>query len=285
MNNQEQVDYWNGEIGQYWAKQDKIMARLLQPIAQALLDHAEFNDCRHVLDVGCGGGSQTRLLAERLGAGSKITGIDISEPLLEVARTNTSKSVVNMDYLLGDASEYEFPTAQFDGIFSRFGVMFFDDPIAAFTNLRTALTDGAKIAFSCWQGADKNDWASIPMQTAIKFITPPEDMMPAADAPGPFAFAQPEHVHKILHTAGFTDIELSPHLATMRMGEQPTLADSVREMTGIGPVQRLLAGQDEALKERVYQALEKSLADFYKNGAIELPGAIWFVTAIAQSRR
>lgn len=285
MSNQEQIDYWNGESGQRWAEQDKLMARLLKPVGEALLDHAELDQCKHVVDVGCGGGSQSRLLAERLGPDAKVTGIDISQPLLAVAQANNpiTENAASIEYLLADASEHNFEAGEFDGLFSRFGVMFFSNPTAAFTNLRKSLSDEGKLAFSCWQAMDKNDWARIPVQTAMQYVTLPDNMAPDADAPGPFAFAKAERIENILQQAGFSNIQVSSHTQEVRMGEAPTIQQSVREMAEVGPVQRLLVGQDEALKEQVYKALETTMTPFYKNGAITLPAAIWFVTATAAS--
>lgn len=285
MSNQEQIDYWNGESGQLWAKQDEVMARLLEPIAKALLDHAKLDQCKHVVDVGCGGGSQSRLLAQRLGAGARVTGIDISEPLLAVAQSNnrSNDSGANIEYLQADAAEHDFSAEQFDGLFSRFGVMFFDDPVAAFSNLRKGLSKGGKLAFSCWQAVDKNDWASIPMSAALQHVTPPEEMVPDAGGPGPFAFARAECIENILQQAGFSEIQVNSFIQKMRMGEAPTLTESVREIASLGPVHRLLTGQSSTVKEQVYVALEEALAPYYKDGAIELPAAMWFVTAVAAS--
>ncbi len=283
MNNQEQIDYWNGESGQRWAEQDRVMARLLQPIGDALLDHAELDQCLHVVDVGCGGGSQSRLLAKRLSSDATVTGIDISEPLLAVAQANNqaTENAANIEYLLADAAEYDFPTGKFDGLFSRFGVMFFSDPVAAFTNLRKALCDGGKLAFSCWQGIDKNDWARIPVETAMQYVSLPDNMVPDAEGPGPFAFARAERIESILQQAGFSNIQITSRIQQIRIGEAPTLPESIREMAGAGPVQRLLVGQDDSVKEKVYKALESTMAPYYQNGAITLPSAIWFVTARA----
>lgn len=285
MSKQEQLEYWNGESGQRWAEQDALMARLLQPVGEALLDHAGLDQCHHVVDVGCGGGSQSRMLAKRLSADAKITGIDISEPLLAVAKGNNSQveNTASIEYLLADAEEYNFPTAQFDGLFSRFGVMFFSDPIAAFTNLRKSLSDEAKLAFACWQAMEKNDWVRIPIEIAMQYVTLPDNMVPDAEAPGPFALAREERIRGILLQAGFNNIEVVSHLQEVRLGESSNLQESIREMADIAPVQRLLVGQDESVKEQVYKALETNMAQYYQDGAIVLPGAIWFVTATAAS--
>ncbi len=152
--NAEQIEYWNGEAGERWAQQDELMAGLLAPIASALMDHAYLSGSRRAIDVGCGGGSQSLLLAERLGPSASVLGIDISGPLLQVARERASAADgehAALEFLQADASTHAFEPAAFDLLFSRFGVMFFEDPVAAFGNLRGALAPGGRLAFVCWQ--------------------------------------------------------------------------------------------------------------------------------------
>jgi ubiquinone/menaquinone biosynthesis C-methylase UbiE len=142
MGNSEQIEYWNGEAGKRWAQDDDTMARLLGPISQALLDHAQLDGCKSALDVGCGGGSQSLMLAQRLGETARVLGVDISEPMLEVARRKAETPAdgrASLEFLRADASSHAFPPGSFDLLFSRFGVMFFDDPVAAFANMRGAL--------------------------------------------------------------------------------------------------------------------------------------------------
>ena len=168
MGNEEQIEYWNGEAGKRWAQDDDMMARLLLPISEALLDHASVENCRSALDIGCGGGSQSLMLAQRLQPGARVLGVDISGPLLEVARAKTTSvntGGVDVEFLQADAASHPFEPERFDLLFSRFGVMFFDDPVAAFSNLRGAMTPGGRVAFSCWQAMKSNEWTWIPIQT------------------------------------------------------------------------------------------------------------------------
>jgi SAM-dependent methyltransferase len=280
VGNEEQIDYWNGEAGKRWAQDDDTMARLLLPISQALLDHASIDNSRHALDIGCGGGSQSLMLAQRLGADARVLGADISGPLLEVARAkiNTGGSnCAKLDFLQADAASHHFDPDSFDLLFSRFGVMFFDDPVAAFTNLRTALAPKGQLAFSCWQAMKSNEWTWIPTRTALQHLPPPEP--PAPNAPGPFAFADPVRLESILADAGFSDIALQPFNTKLRISEADTLPEAVRELTRIGPVGRLLQDQSQAALNKVYPALEAALEPYFREGALELDSAIWLVTA------
>lgn len=280
MSNAEQFEYWNGEAGKRWAQEDETMARLLRPVSAALLDHAGVEGCRNALDIGCGGGSQTMMLAEQLGPGASVLGVDISEPMLEVARSKTAGAGDNradVTFMQADAASHSFETDDFDLAFSRFGVMFFDEPAAAFSNIRKALRPQAHLAFCCWQALKDNDWTRIPLQAALQHLPPPEK--PDPHAPGPFAFADPQRVEEILHSAGFRDIAVESFARDIRFGEAPTLPESVRKLAMIGPVSRLIAGQEPAVLERVFASMEEVLAPYYSEGALNLPGAIWFVTA------
>jgi SAM-dependent methyltransferase len=280
MNNKEQIDYWNGDAGKRWAQQDEVMAHLLQPVCEALLDHAHIDSCCNALDVGCGGGSQSLMLAQRLGNGSKVLGIDISAPMLEVAQAKAASApgtIASLDFLQADAASHSFEPGKFDLLFSRFGVMFFDDPVGAFGNLRLALADEGRLAFCCWQSLKDNDWTFLPVQAALQYVEVTET--PDPNAPGPFAFADPDRMRAILEEAGFTDIAIKSHATDIRFGQGADLAGAVRELAAIGPVSRLLAGADEAVLEKVFTAMEEVLAPYYIDGALVLPGAIWFVTA------
>lgn len=280
MSNEEQIEYWNGETGERWARRDEMMAGLLQPVAQLLLDHADIEGRSRALDVGCGGGSQSRELAARLGANASVLGVDISGPLLEVARSNigaTSTDHASLEFIQADAASHVFEPNSFDLVFSRFGVMFFEDPVVAFSNIHSALQADARLAFCCWQGLPKNDWVLQPLQAAFQHISAPPK--PDPHAPGPFAFADPDRVRSILSASGFVDIDLQPRAITMQFGEFPTLEENARDLMQIGPIAGLLAEQDEATREKVAEAVTASLAPFFEDGCLHLPGAIWLVTA------
>lgn len=278
MSNSEQIAYWNGEAGKRWAQDDDTMARLLGPISQALLDHAPLDGCKSALDVGCGGGSQSLMLAQRLGETARVLGVDISEPMLEVARRKAdtpARGRANLEFLRADAASHAFPPGSFDLLFSRFGVMFFDDPEAAFANMRGALC--GKLAFCCWQSVKDNDWVRIPLQAALQHLPPPEPLPP--NAPGPFAFADPDRVTAILEAAGFRDVALQPLSTVLRISEAAGLPEAVRELARIGPVSRLLADQPQEMLGTVFAAMEAALQPYFQAGALDLQASVWLVTA------
>jgi SAM-dependent methyltransferase len=280
MDNTEQIKYWNGDAGKRWAQDDEVMARLLRPVTEALLDHAGLERCCSALDVGCGGGSQSLLLAQRMGAGSRVLGVDISAPMLAVAQEKAdlpADDCAALQFLLADAATHDFPRANFDLLFSRFGVMFFADPEAAFINMRAALQPQGRLAFCCWQAMKLNDWTRIPLQAALQHLPPPEP--PPPNAPGPFALADAERTRRILEGAGFTNIALQAFTPTLRISEAPTLDQAALELARIGPVSRLLENQPQAVLDTVLPAISEALAPYYRNGALEMAAAVWLVTA------
>ncbi len=280
--NAEQIEYWNGEAGKRWAQDDDTMARLLRPITEGLLDHAALEGCNSALDIGCGGGSQSVMLAQRLGAGARVLGVDISEPMLEVARDKAgipAQGRATLEFLRADAANHAFEPHSFDLLFSRFGVMFFDAPTAAFTNLRRALQPGGRLAFCCWQSMKKNEWVRVPLQAALQHLPPPEP--PPPDAPGPFAFADPARVEAILGGAGFVRVALQPFVTTLRVSQAGELAEAARELAQIGPLARLLTGRPEAVLDTVFPAIEAALQPYFQPGALDMQCAVWLVTGAA----
>jgi SAM-dependent methyltransferase len=280
MDNSDQVSYWNGEAGQRWAERDDTMARLLAPLADALLDHARVEGARKALDVGCGGGSQSMVLARRLGKGARVLGVDISTPMLEVARRKADAApdnLASLDFLLADAADHDFEPASFDLLFSRFGVMFFADPVAAFANLRQAVRPQGRLVFCCWQSLAANDWVRIPLLAALQHLPPPPS--PDPHEPGPFALADPDRLRHILVASGFSDIAIEAYCPDISFGEAESLLHSAREITLLGPVARLLQDQPKEMLERVVDSVAEALEPFYRQGEVSLPGATWFVTA------
>ena len=281
MANEQQHEYWNGEAGARWAAEDATMAKLLDPIARDLLAHVQPAPGSHAIDIGCGGGSQSVLLAEHIGAGGSVLGVDISAPMLEIARgRGQPEGAAALTFLQADAATWAFDAASFDLLFSRFGVMFFDDPIAAFSNMRQALKADARLGFCCWQAMRDNQWTLLPVQAALRHVPAPES--PDPHAPGPFAFADPQRLEAILAASGFGDIAIAPHSVEMTFGSGNGLRETVTELMMVGPVSRLLVDQPPEVKARVVDDAAETMAPFYRNGKLSLEGAVWLVTGGAR---
>ena len=134
-----------------------------------------------------------------------------------------------------------------------------------------------KLAFCCWQAVKDNDWVRIPLKAALQHLPPPEP--PPPNAPGPFAFADPDRVKSILESAGFSNVDLHPFSTTLRISEAAGLPEAVRELARIGPVSRLLADQPQSVLDEVFPSMEAALQPYFREGALDLQASVWLVTA------
>ena len=274
--NQAQIDYWNGPLGEKWARYQNEMDRTLADSAEAALNLANPQPGERVLDVGCGAGGTSLLLAEAVGPGGSVTGVDVSRPMLELARARAA--VKNIHFIEADAAVHPFRPV-FDLIFSRFGVMFFVDPIAAFANIRKAADKGARLAFICWRAVKENEWASLPFEIAKPFLPAQQAVDP--NAPGPFAFADAGRLRAILEASGFSGIQVAPFQGHMNLGRAPARA-AFQSTNLMGPTSRALRNADEATRSRVMDAIAQGLAARQSGDAeIRLGTACWLVSARA----
>jgi len=274
--NQDQVDFWNGRMGHEWVVLQERMDANLSAIHQALMPFAAPKAGEAVLDIGCGTGTTSMALADAVGPKGRVTGLDVSREMLGLAKQRGAGRA-NLNFVESDASQAAFQP-EYDLLFSRFGVMFFDDPAARFANLRQAARPGGRIAFVCWRTPQENLWASAPMAAAKPFLPdmPPVDPL----APGPFAFADADRIRAILEQAGFKDTRIEKFDGVMDMGRDLDL--TAAQMLRIGPVARATADMDEAAKAKVIEAVREALGRFIRaDGSIAPPVACWLVAARA----
>ncbi len=272
--NAAQIEYWNGQVGDRWATFQARLDASMVDIAAAAYAFAAAKPGERVLDVGCGCGTTTLEHAKAVGPSGAVTGVDISHPMLEVARRRAAEAGAPIDFREADASEAAF-TPDFDLLFSRFGVMFFADPVAAFANLRKALKSGGRLRFVCWRAAAENLWATAPFAAAMDLLPPQEPGDP--HAPGPFAFADGERLKKILTQAGFSDPRLEKLETHMHMGAD--VDEAVDQAFKIGPLARALAQADDAVKDQVRARIRDALAKFQTARGVAAPAACWLVAA------
>jgi SAM-dependent methyltransferase len=278
--NADQIAGWNDQSGERWVANQARLDTMLAVFGHAAIEAAAPATGERVLDVGCGAGSSSLTLAARVGPGGQVLGVDISEPLIDRARALAPQNTPVL-FQVADASSAELPEAAFDLLFSRFGMMFFDDPTGAFAHMRRALRPGGRVAFVCWRGAAENDWVRLPMN-ALKGIVP-QNAPPDPEAPGPFSFGDRWRVSRILTTAGFTDIAIAPFDASVPFGEGETregaIDDAVKMTLEVGPLSRAFADQPDDIRARASAAVRAAFAGRPAERSVMIGGATWIVTA------
>jgi len=277
--NAEQVRFWNETSGPKWVALQEAIDAQLEPLGRRTLARAAVGAGDRVVDVGCGCGWTTVELARRAGPTGHVTGVDVSAPMLARARARAAESGVDVELLAADAQTHPFPPASRDVAFSRFGIMFFADPTAAFANIRRALVRGGRLAFVCWQALERNPWAAVPLAAAARHLPLPPP--PAPDAPGPFAFADPARVRRILGDAGFADVALDDVRETLTVGGPGSLDAVVEFLLQIGPAARALRDADPALRPVVAAAVRDAVAPFHGADGVRMDCAAWVVSARA----
>ena len=273
--NADQITYWNEGAAPAWvALQDRLDWQLA-PLSRAGIAVLAPAAGERIIDIGCGCGATSLDLGNAVGADGAVLGVDISAPMLAVARrraVEAGQSWVRFEE--ADAQINPFEAGAFDAVFSRFGVMFFADPTAAFANIRTALRPGGRLGFVCWRAPDESPVMTLPLQVSLKhFDAPP----PPADpqAPGPFAFANPERLRGILSGAGFSDIALRPH--DEAIGGR-TVEDVIDVSLRVGPLGRMVREAPDK-REAAIASVREALTPYITDRGVLLPSATWIATA------
>jgi SAM-dependent methyltransferase len=269
----EQAALWNGESGCAWVELQEVLDRMLEPWTQVLLDSVDVGPNGHVLDVGCGTGATTLEIAGRLGQQGLSVGVAISAPMLAAARIRAEQTGRSAQFVLGDAQTYPFEPAQFDAVISRFGVMFFVDPVEAFTNLYRAARRGAQLRFLAWRGGADNPF----MTTAERAAAPLLPELPARDPAGPeqFAFADPSRVQKLLDQSGWSEIDIRSVDVACTLPEN----ELMRYVASMGPVARVLSQTDDETRVRVLDAVRDAFGPFVHDGEVRFTAGCWLVAA------
>jgi SAM-dependent methyltransferase len=275
-----QVADWNGQSGERWVAYQTRLDAMMAVFGHAAIEAAAPAKGERVLDVGCGAGATSLDIAARFGANGRVLGVDISKPLIDRARALVPQDMPAL-FEVADASSIDLPEGEFDILFSRFGVMFFDNPTAAFAHMRRALKPGGRVAFVCWRVMAENDWVRLPM-SAVENILPAIGA-PGPEAPGPFSFGDQGRVARILRSAGFTDVTFVPFDAAIPFGNGETrdaaIDDAVKMIFEVGPLSRALADQSDAVRIRAAAAVRAAYAECAGERSVMLNGSVWIVTA------
>ena len=270
MSNEAQSEFWNGPAADVWVQAQTYMDEMLEPLSQLAVGRAALADGERAIDVGCGCGDTSFALA---GAGGSVWGLDISAPMVARAKER-AEGVHNVAFSVGDAAVQSY-TPDHDLIFSRFGVMFFSDPKAAFTHMRSALVEGGRLVFVCWQVPKENLWMSVAGRAAQPFMPPAEAQDPRA--PGPFAFADPDWVSEILADAGYSNIAIESITPDLRVGGD--VEEAMYFQSRIGPLARAVAELDEDTRAQANDAVRAALDEYVTSEGVVLRSAAWLVSA------
>jgi SAM-dependent methyltransferase len=274
------IRYWNESAGPAWVEMQERLDVQVGPLGAKALERAGVAAGERVLDVGCGCGGTTLDIARAVGDRGGVTAVDVSAPMLDRARERAAAAGLGerIDWRCEDAQVARFAESGFDCLYSRFGVMFFSDPPAAFANLRRALRPGGRLAFVCWQARERNPWMTVPALAAMQHVAFPPP--PPPDAPGPFAFADPVRVRGILEAAGFDAIEHEPLERPMQLGGGG-IDEALELFLAVGPVGQALreAQAGPAQRARVLEAVRAAFEAFRTPRGVEAPAAAWIVRA------
>ena len=260
--NAAQVEYWNSVAGETWAQFQEPLDRQIEPLGLAGIDVLQPVPGERIIDIGCGCGQTSLALAARVAPSGSVVGIDLSRPMLEVARRRPRPAAnLRVDFRQLDAQNGDIGRGVFDAAFSRFGVMFFSDPVAAFRNIRASLKPGGRLVFVCWRPLADNPWMLAPLQAALPFIPPVAP--PDPTAPGPFAFADASRVRSILTHAGFASLSGLTRLTLVSAAA--TLEQSLKLALRVGPLGRALREHPE-LSGKVTGAVRNVLSKYLTVG-------------------
>ena len=276
--NKKQRDFWSGKGGDIWVEKQNAMDVMLEPLGNAALAKLPKNLGRHVIDIGCGCGSTTLSIAEQLNESAKITGVDISEPMLDQAKKVASeKNLSNVDFQVMDIQTELDIEGKYSAAFSRFGVMFFENPVIAFKNINRSLKEEANFSFVCWQSPKLNPWQSLSIQVIKQFVDLPS---PPERSPGPFAFADADYLKSIMTDSGFKNINLESHEQQVTMFTGKSLEQASNDYLSINPVvTEMLKEAPESIKENISSSLQNLFKEYSNGNGLHFPSATWLVTA------
>lgn len=278
QDNEAQIAYWNDRAAVSWTALQEYIDAMFAPLTTLALDAAAPATGEHVVDVGCGCGASVLELARRVGPNGRVLGVDVSQPMAARARERiAAASLANAQVEVSDASAHAFEANSADLLFSRFGVMFFAEPSAAFANLRRAMRQGGRLHFVAWRTLAENPWFSVPLEAAGNLLPP----LPAAEpgTPGPFAFADADRVSRILTNAGWADVTLTRQDVALRLAGPGQISKAAEFATRMGALARALADMQPQARAPVTQAVAEALRAYDGPNGVCLAGSVWLASA------
>lgn len=269
----EQGRLWNGVAGRAWVDARATLDRMFLPVQELLIQSVVARGGQRVLDIGCGTGGTTLAFAARLQGTGRCVGLDLSEPMIALARDRARNAAAAAEFIAADAQTHAFAPAAFDLLLSRFGVMFFEDPVAAFANLHRAASANAELRFVAWRTAAENPFMTTGERAAAPLLADLPTRRPGA--PGQFAFAERQHVTGILQASGWQDIDIRPIDIECSFAE----ADLLTYLSRLGPVGLILPAQQEDLRKQVIARMREAFESYVRGAQVHFTAACWRVSA------
>ena len=275
VTNEEQARYWNGDEAAHWLVHEGRYERMLAPFTGHLLTATAIGRADRVVDIGCGTGSTTRA-AGRIAIDGEALGVDLSRPMLrQAARRAREEGLANVRFDHGDAQVYGFTPGTADVATSRFGMMFFTDPAAAFANIARGLRPGGRLVFVCWQNLADNEWIVVPGAAAARHVA----LSPLDDptVPGPFSLGERDRIATVLHAAAIGDVGIEPLAEPLWMGHD--VADAVTFLESNGIWKSLVRDADPPMVARAREAVQVALEPYVTPDGLLLGSRAWLITA------
>ena len=279
MANNSQHVFWCGQGGANWVKKKDTIDDMLDPFGQAAMKRLNVLPSSTIVDIGCGSGATTFQLAHQLSSNGFVTGIDISKPLLDHARSLNHFS--NVRFIEEDLQTSSHSAGSFTHAFSRFGVMFFDDSVAAFSTIQKLLKPGGMLSFICWQTAQQNLWQTLILKEIKKSVDIP-DSNPRT--PGPFAFGNRDYVQSILTESHFQNIQIESYERPVTIFRGYSPEDAVTEMLALNPALQFLKDYPENEQAVIKGNVVTAYSKYQNDEGFEFPSAAWIVTANTPSQ-
>ena len=274
--NAQQRTYWNEVAGPKWVQLDALINDQIEGLGLEGMQRAQPAAGEAVLDIGCGCGRTSLELARSVGPEGRVLGADVSRPMLELARSRAGDSP-QLSFEEADAQTHAFEAGAFDLLFSRFGVMFFGDPGAAFRNLRASLRPGGRMVFVCWQEIGKNPWMAIPGAAAMQHLEP--GAPPDPTAPGPFAFADATRVKGLLEAAGFEGVRHESHESRVAVGRGLGGEQILDFLVQMGPAGAAMREATPELQQRIRDSVAEAVQPLIGDDGMVAEAATWIVHA------
>ena len=274
--NEKQKEYWTNSAGNLWVKDKSEKDNMLEPLGNYALSKFNIIEGMNVLDIGCGTGKTTTQIAKEIGSSGHVSGLDLSETMIKEARKYSDKDKIsNINFLVQDIQNEQLKKLEYDAAFSRFGVMFFSDPIMAFKNIYSSLKSDGLLTFICWQDQKENPWYNSGLEIVKKYVDIP---IPEKKSPGPFAYADKTYIGNILIEAGYKGIEFYNYEKDIQLFKNFTLEQAISDYLESTPIFKkevsLLSSKN---KKNIFLDIKETWAPFYKDNYLIFSSKTWIV--------